>query len=182
MSSLTSVAPPTRVQFIVSPTRIELADGTTVLVRPMRPEDVPLVLEMHDRLSADTIYFRYLHPYKPTFAELDSLARCRNEEGAVFVLVVEPLGKVIGLVFFKIDPTDPTTAQPAFLIEDGFQNKGLGRALTRLLVQDAVMKGIRVFEATVHPANRKMMHLFETSGLPYEAKLAYGSYEVRVRL
>ncbi len=40
--------------------------GISVVFRLMRPEDVRLVLEMHDRLSPDSLYFRYLRTSQPS--------------------------------------------------------------------------------------------------------------------
>ncbi len=184
MSTLVSVAIPSPVKFVVISTTLQLADGTHVALRPMQVTDVPAILEMHDRLSSDSIYYRYLHPYKPTVEELERLARLDRSLGAAFVAVITEAGKekVIGLGYYQTDVEDRTAGQPAFLVEDQFQNRGLGRALARFVTQHAEMNGVRVLDALVHPANRRMMRVIEASGFSYEAKLGYGACEVRVSL
>ncbi len=182
--SAMSVAAPSQVQFIVSSTTFRLTDGTPVSLRPMQPGDVPALLEMHGRLSPDSIYYRYLHPYKPTFEELDRLARMDRAIGAAFVGVTQEPGKerVIGLGFYQTEAENRATGQPAFLIEDEYQNQGLGRALARLVIEHARLNGLKVLNAVIHPANRRMMHLIKKSGMPYKARLSYGACDVRISL
>jgi RimJ/RimL family protein N-acetyltransferase len=182
--SATNVAAPSQVQFIVSSTTFRLTDGTPVTLRPMQSSDVPALLEMHDRLSPDSIYYRYLHPYKPTFEELDHFTRMDDAKGGAFVAVIPEVGKekVIGLGFYQTEAENRAAGQPAFLVEDEYQNQGLGRALARLVIDHARLNGLKVFDAVIHPANRRMMELIKKSGMSYEAKLSYGAYDVRISL
>jgi RimJ/RimL family protein N-acetyltransferase len=184
MSILASVTNPSQVQFVVSSATIQLADGTAVTLRPMQPTDVTAILEMHDRLLSDTIYYRYLHPYKPTFEELDHLARLDRAMGAAFVAVIkeDEKDRVIGLGFYQTEAQNRTIGQPAFLVEDEYQNRGVGWALAGLVIQHARTSGLQVLDALIHYANRKMMRLIEKSGVPYKAKLSYGACEVRISL
>ena len=39
----------------------KMKDGTTVQVRPIRPEDEPLMVKFHATLSERTVYLRYFH-------------------------------------------------------------------------------------------------------------------------
>ena len=47
---------PYPVQYV---TTLALDDHTTVVVRPIRPEDEPLLVKFHEKLSDDTVYNRY---------------------------------------------------------------------------------------------------------------------------
>lgn len=183
MYTLADTALQTPVHFLYGARITNLRDGTPVVLRPMRPCDVPFVLEMHDRVSAEALYFRYLHPYHPTVEEIDGLARMKEKEGTAFVAVTqEPVERVIGVALYRIEPEAPTVAQPAFLVEDQFQGQGVGQALAQLMVAHASENGVRAMNALVHPANRKMMRLFEQSGLRFQAKLSYGAFEVHAVL
>ncbi len=183
MYTLADTAMQTPVHFLYGARITNLRDGTPVVLRPMRPGDVPFVLEMHDRVSAEALYFRYLHPYHPTVEEIDRLARMEEKEGAAFVAVTqEPVERVIGVALYCIEQENPTVAEPAFLVEDQFQGQGVGQALAQLMVGHASENGVRAFDALVHSANRKMMRLFEQSGLPFQAKFSYGAFEVHAIL
>jgi acetyltransferase len=39
----------------------ELRDGTSVTIRPIRPEDEPLMVKFHETLSEESVYMRYFH-------------------------------------------------------------------------------------------------------------------------
>ena len=39
----------------------QLRDGTAVTIRPIRPEDEPLLVKFHHTLSEESVYFRYFH-------------------------------------------------------------------------------------------------------------------------
>jgi acetyltransferase len=42
----------------------QLPDGSPVIVRPIRPEDEPLLVKFHETLSDRSVYLRYLHTMK----------------------------------------------------------------------------------------------------------------------
>lgn len=163
--------------------RMILRDGAVVVLRPMRESDIDLLADMHERLSPDTLYFRYLHPYKPTRDELACLARLNNGQGAAFVAVTaEEPERVVGIALYCRETSNPTIAQPAFLIEDAFQCRGLGQALSALLIEHALLDGISALNTTIHPSNAKMMRLIQKAGFPYQARLEYGALEIRISL
>ena len=39
-----------------------MSNGEEVLIRPIRPEDEPMMVEFHQQLAPDSIYLRYFHP------------------------------------------------------------------------------------------------------------------------
>jgi RimJ/RimL family protein N-acetyltransferase len=79
------------------------------------------------------------------------------------------------------DPDEPV-ADVAFLVDEDFQGKGIGSFLFRMLVRLAADSGIRWFTADVLPENRSMFKVFERSGLTVDARVAEGSYHVKIAL
>lgn len=163
---------------------ISLNNETGVVIRPIRPTDAILIDEMHSRLSPESIYYRYLQPRCPTLAEIQRLCQLKDGEGAAFVAVVAGFqDMIIGLAHYLIDSQGPyLTAEPALLIEDRFQGRGLGQALFQRLNRQALAQQVRAFNLVMHPANRQMMRIVQRSGLPFEAKAGYGIQEVHLRL
>lgn len=164
---------------------IHLANGVTVTLRPFHPRDVVSILEMHQRSSMTSLFYRYLRSYNPTFEELQRLYQLGEEKGITFVAVVEfPWETVVGVATYHIIDKTPqsVTAEPAFLIEDRFQGQGLGRALFDHLARHALDQGICMFQFHIEPGNRRMMGLIRTSELPFEEKMAYGTRQVRMQL
>lgn len=163
---------------------IRLRDRTVVTVRPARPHDWMLIEEMHDRLSDASLYFRYMRYSKPTCRELRRLCRMDRHKGSVLVATVDEPGEtVIGLAYYVIEEgVTPLTAEPALLVEDRFQGKGLGTRLFHLLSEAAQQQGIAEFQGIVYGGNEMMMQVLRRSGLPLESNFAYGMREVRIHI
>lgn len=157
---------------------ISLRDGSLATIRLLRPADAGRLLAMHQRLSADTIYNRYLSPRTPTMEELEQI--CRLNEVGGGALVVTAGSQIVGLAYY-ISP-DGRSAEPAILIEDRFQRRGLGRKLFMQLVQHARERGISNMVALIYGTNHAVMQLIKGTGLPYQTSFSYGTREVQMQL
>jgi hypothetical protein len=157
--------------------------GKPVTVRPIRQNDANLIMEMHERLSSDSIYYRYLGANKPTIRDFQHL--CSSDGTVVTTLVAtidNPHEKVIALAYYRIDPDNPSTAEPAILVEDSFQGCGLGKQIVMALYQEAVQNGLESFDTFVHPANYRMFQMIKSSGLQFENKYCDGMQKVQIWL
>jgi RimJ/RimL family protein N-acetyltransferase len=139
---------------------ITLRDGTAVRLRPIRSDDAPRLIALYDRLSTDTRYYRFfsmmrrLPPDWARFlAEVDDRSR--------LALVVESPDAADSLIAVaRYEPTDrPDVAEVAFVVEDGWQGRGLGSVLFRELLAAAAVNGIKRFRAWVLAGNRRMLDL-----------------------
>lgn len=149
-----------------------------IRIRPLHPGDVSQLQALHERLSADTIYRRYLSPRIPPASELAQISRLNRAGGGAFA--VEHDGTMIGVGYYVT--CDGQTAEPALLIEDRFQAQGIGTRLAAKLAEHALSRGIETFVADIYPENRAVMRLIRKSGLPYESSLGYGIRQVRMKL
>lgn len=151
-------------------TRPQMLYDTAVTIRLARPEDVPSVLAMHQRLSSNSLYLRYLVPYLPDYvpAHLRDICRLSPQQGAALVAVYET--QVIGFGYYVIKPEQPDTAEPALLIEDKFQGRGIGGWLLNRLIATARAQGVYYFDALAHSGNRPMLHLLRRSGQPVHSR------------
>ena len=66
---------------------VDLKDGETVTIRPIRPEDEPLMVRFHETLSEQTVYLRYFHRFTEPAdcaraADTDLLHRLRPPDRA----------------------------------------------------------------------------------------------------
>jgi len=163
----------------------ELVDlnGTRVTLRPATPGDVGLIEKMHERLSNESIYYRYLGPYKPASSDLQQLCSMSGEQGFVLLATVEePQLKVVGIAYYCIDPQNPISAEPAVLVEDAYQGCGLGKRIIIRLCQKAVQNGVESFDTYVHPTNLRVLQMIRGSGLKHECRFRDGLKELRVWL
>jgi GNAT superfamily N-acetyltransferase len=130
-----------------------------VTIRPVRPQDTDLVEAMHTRLSATSVYNRYLRGYLPNQQEIRQM--CRINTG--FVATVEAPGEmVIGMAYYII-LEDGMTAEPALLMEDQFQMQGIGSVLFQHLVEHAQTEGITMFSAVMSASNEGVMRMLAPS-------------------
>ena len=79
----------------------------------------------------------------------------------------------------RYEPTsDPTVAEVAFVVQDGWQGKGLGRVLLRELLTAAEARGIRRFRAYVLAGNQRMLRLLAHHTRIIETKIEQGEVSV----
>lgn len=140
---------------------VALRNGARVRLRPIRPEDQPRLVELYQRLSAETAYRRFFTKMKTLpselahhFANVDYRRR--------LALVTEPpwghVPAVIGVV--RLEPTErPTTAELALVVEDAWQRIGLGALLLAHILQAGEQCGIEDFRADVLTSNAAMLRL-----------------------
>jgi len=158
-------------------------DGISVTVRSVRESDTNLIMEMHERLSSDSIYYRYLGVNKPTIKDFHRM--CSYDKAIVTALVAtieDQQEKVIAFAYYRIDSENPSTAEPAVLVEDSFQGCGLGKQMVMALYQKAVQNSLVSFDTFIHPGNYRMLQMIKSSGLKYESKYCDGMQKVRIWL
>ncbi|MGO9126235.1 MAG: bifunctional acetate--CoA ligase family protein/GNAT family N-acetyltransferase [Terriglobales bacterium] len=122
----------------------KMKDGTEVTMRPIRPEDEPLMVAFHGTLSDRSVYSRYFSPLSlSTRVAHERLARlCFVDYDREIALVADQkdvasgrhllagIGRLI-----KLHGTNQ--AEVAVLISDQYQGQGLGTELFRRLIEIA---------------------------------------------
>lgn len=145
---------------------VSLRDGTSALVRPIRPDDKDALAAGLDRLSAESRYRRFLRPVSTlNDRELAYLTEIDYTNHFAWVAADpedESLG--FGVARYVRDPKDPLVAEAAVAIVDDQQGKGLGTILMSLLVATARQNGIEIFRGWVLGDNREMLHPLEQIG------------------
>jgi len=150
-------------------------------VRPIVPEDEPLLHEAVAAMSERTVYFRFFSPLKRM---PDALAHrlAVVDYDARFAIVAtthRPSGKERILGVARYDRAQGTNvAEVAVAVVDEFQRRGLGRALLTILAKVARDHGIKTFSLIVLPENQQMLGLLRKMGWIHQAKLAGGVYEI----
>jgi acetyltransferase len=141
--------------------RATLKDGTPVVVRPIRPEDEPMLVRFHETLSERTVYLRYLgHLKLDQRVAHQRLARlCFIDYGREMALVAEA-GEggeraIVGVGRLKQD-RGRGQAEFALLISDAFQGKGLGGQMLGQLLDVGRGEGLARITAEILPDNAAM--------------------------
>ena len=163
------------------PRLLELTDGTKVHVRPIVPEDEPLLIEAVAAMSERTVYFRFFSPLKRL---PDALAHRLavvdyNDRFAIVATTHKPGGKerIVGVARYD-RAAGSDVAETAVAVVDEFQRRGLGSALLTILGKVAREHGIKTFTLIVLPENQQMLGLLRKMGWIHQAKLTGGVYEI----
>jgi RimJ/RimL family protein N-acetyltransferase len=166
------------------PRTLELTDGTKVLVRPIVPEDEPLLHEAVAAMSERTVYFRFFSPLKRMPDALaHRLAVVDYNDRFALVARDKPRGKerIVGVARYdRVVNTD--VAEVAVAVIDEFQRRGLGSALMTILGKVATEHGIKTFTLIVLPENQQMLGLLRKMGWIHRAKLSGGVYDISFEL
>ena len=142
--------------------------GREVLIRPIRPEDEPLMRSFHQSLSEQTIYLRYFHmeALGARVAHERLIRKCFIDYDREMALVAEAVdlkterSELLGVGRLKRQ-RDPQEGEIAVLVADRFQNLGLGTELLRRLIEFARAEGYRRIVAHILAENANMRKLAE---------------------
>ncbi len=148
-----------------------LANGEDVCVRPIRPEDEPLMVKFHGTLSDQTVYHRYLQVLKLSQrVEHERLTRiCFIDYDQEMALVVERKDPVTGekeiIAVARLQRLHGRdAAEFAVVISDAWQGQGLGRELVERLLQVARDEKIERIVADILADNFRMQRVCEKLG------------------
>jgi acetyltransferase len=139
-----------------------MKNGEEVTIRPIRPEDEPLMIEFHQALSERTVYLRYFQPLKLSQRTAhERLTRiCFTDYDREMPLVVERKlvdGKCEILAVGRLSKLHGRNeAELAALVRDGAQHLGLGSELYRRMLQVARDEKIAVVSSNMLSENHEM--------------------------
>jgi GNAT superfamily N-acetyltransferase len=161
-------------------TNVTLRDGTEALIRPIRPEDEPMMKDMFYSFSEQTVYLRYHGSLKSMHHnKLQVFCNVDYDTEMALIAVVGGPGEeeVVGVGRYMTDAAK-SSAEMAFVVRDDFQRKELGTYLFRRLVEIGRMSGIRQFSADVLAENVGMLKIFHRSGMNVETTTEEGVVRV----
>jgi GNAT superfamily N-acetyltransferase len=162
---------------------LELPGGERVGYRAIRPEDAAALQRFHGRLSGHSVYLRFFAA-KPRlsdkkagyFTHVDGINRL-----ALVALDPERPGEIVAVASFDREG-NTDRAEYAAAVEDRWQGRGLGTALTRRLIGVALKRGVRLFTGIVLPENARMLNLLRDLGLPERLRFGDGVEYVEIEL
>jgi acetyltransferase len=144
----------------------QLADGTDITIRPIRPEDAELVQAFVRGLSEESKYFRFMSSMQELtenmlvrFTQIDY----SREMALIAVTLVQDREIELGVARYAINP-DGDTCEFALVVTDSFQGKGLGQKLMAVLMEAARSNGLSEIEGEVLSNNHNMLKLMMRLG------------------
>ncbi len=147
-----------------------LKNGQEVLLRPIKPEDEPMWLEMFQSLSEESIRYRFFQMLKDTPHEV-RVRYCNVDYDREVALVAEMVEngkrKILGVSRLSIE-SDEKSGEMAFLVSDYWQGLGLGTKMVDYTLDIAKEKGIEKVEAIILQDNYRALSLTKKMGFGIE--------------
>jgi acetyltransferase len=140
----------------------KLKDNTEVILRPIKPEDEPMWLDLLASCSKEAIYHRFRYDFYFDSHEVASqFCFIDYDREIAIVAEVEEEGKkkIIGVGRLIADP-DLEIMEYAILITDKWQKKELGYTLTNYCMEIAKLRGIKKLVAETTKDNKPMISVF----------------------
>jgi acetyltransferase len=163
--------------------------GTQITVRPIRPEDEPMLVKFHTTLSEESVYYRYFSQLKldQRIAHERLTRMCFNDynreialvaeaktttEGESQILGVGRLSKAHGL----------NEAEFSLIVSDKFQGQGLGTELLKRLVQIGRDEKLERITATILAENHAMHHVSKKVGFKLRRNATNQEFRAEIKL
>lgn len=145
-----------------------LADGARLMIRPIRPDDKPLLAEGFSRLSLESRFLRFFSPLDHlSDAQLRYFTEIDYDDHFAFVAsVATPDNPEFGVGvarYIRFD-ADPTVAEAAVAVADDFHRRGIGSVLLEALAAVALTRGVTAFHLLVRSDNHAMIAATEALG------------------
>lgn len=161
---------------------LTLKDGREVFLRPILHADGPLLIDLFNRISPDSIYFRFLrrlHALPEDMIHRFTHVNYVSEFALVAVIREEGKDAIIAVVRYGYNPDDGHT-DFAITVRDDWQHLGLGRSLMERMVSIGRDNGIPSLWSIIDARNNAMRRLL--SGLGNEVKYSHqgGFLEVEI--
>lgn len=165
-------------------TNVRTDTGTDIFVRPIRPEDAPLLSALLSSFSPRSIYMRFFTPLKhfphrmlARFTQIDY----DREIALVAFNRSDPDEKLLG-VGRVITERNQKNAEFAVMVSDAWQGKGIGAALLKRCLAIAAEHHIEKVWGTVLSENVQMLALGRKLGFNIKRSPDAGEYELSMRL
>ena len=165
-----------------------MKNGEAVTVRPIRPEDEPLLIKLHQALSERSVYMRYFQPLKLSqrtahdrltricFIDYDRemalVVERKREDGALEIIGIGRLSKLRGR----------NEAELAVLVDDHHQHMGIGTELYRRLIAVARDEKLERVVSTILSENRDMMAICQKLGMQLKSDMEDGTVRAELKV
>jgi acetyltransferase len=155
--------------------------GREVTIRHIRANDDALLVDLFHHLSEDTRRFRFFSPLPDlpetiVWREAKRLADIDPVHAAALIATINNSDheQAIGVARLAVDPHDESVAEPAIVLRDDYQGEGIGSVLFDILVQVAMVRGLKQLRALSLYENAAVNRLIHKLGLPVETHTRHG--------
>jgi len=159
----------------VTATRIR--DGSAIEIRPVVPGDREAIEDLLSHLSLQSRIFRFFSGGAST--RVAARAAVAVDQRGSYGIVALVDDEIVGHAMYAL--RRPDSVEVGLEVADEWQGHGIGTAMLAELARAALDNGFENVEAVVMPENRKMLAVFEDSGVPLEITNEPGVVHVSTR-
>ena len=143
---------------------LEMRDGRRVFVRPIRPEDEPLIHEFLRHVTSQDLRLRFFAPMKEfTHEFIARLTQLDYARAMAFVAFDEATNEIVGVVRIHSDSIYEN-GEYAILLRSDLKGRGLGWALMQLIIEYAKSEGLKAISGEVLQENTVMLEMCRELG------------------
>jgi RimJ/RimL family protein N-acetyltransferase len=145
-----------------------LGDGWRIFVRPIRPDDEPLIRDLLMHVSKEDLRFRFFDSIKEFSHQfLARLTEIDFERAMAFVAIDEVSHQMIGVVRIHSDAAH-RTGEFAILLRSDLKGRGLGWTLMQLMIDYAKSRGLSRIDGQILQENSVMLKMCRELGFKVE--------------
>jgi acetyltransferase len=140
-------------------TGITLVDGTTITIRPIRPEDAEIESEFVHNLSDEARYYRFMDSLRELSPQmLLRFTRVDYDRHMALIAVTRINSRELQIAVARyVVMDDDKDCEFAIVVADAWQRKGIGSRLMRALMDAARQRGLRTMHGDVLVSNHRML-------------------------
>jgi acetyltransferase len=143
---------------------LEVKDGWRVFVRPIRPEDEPLIHEFLHHVTSHDLRLRFFAPMKEFSHEfIARLTQLDYARAMAFVAFDEITNELLGVVRVHSDSIYES-GEYAILLRSDLKGRGLGWALMQMIIEYARSEGLKAISGDVLTENTVMLAMCRSLG------------------
>jgi acetyltransferase len=159
---------PTRLAISPYPQELEmnaaLRDGTPIRLRPVRPEDEPLLHDLTAHMTPEDLRLRFFSPLRGLSHRLAArLSQIDYDREMALVALIADADTALGVVRYAADP-DLRQAEYAVALRSDWKGRGLGYLLMTQLIELARRRGIGELVGEVLHENAPMLRMCRELG------------------
>ncbi len=163
--------------------QFQLPDGTTITVRPIRPEDAEIEQSFVRNLSAKSKYFRFMRSVNELTQEmLVRFTQLDYHRELALIGITEKNGEEVevGVSRYATNP-DGKSCEFAVIVADEWQRKGIGSHLMNTLMDAARQRGFQTMDGEILSDNHNMLGLVKSLGFQMHTSPDDPSVKVAVK-
>jgi acetyltransferase len=158
--------------------------GIEIFVRPIKPEDAPLLVELFHTLSKNSVYYRFFSPMKslpPDMLAYFTQIDYDRDMALVAFDQIQTKERMLGVARIMSFP-DGKTAEIAVTVGDPWQGQGIGAVLMEHLIAIAKERGKEILHGNVLRENTHMLALAKKQGFSVSWDHEDSLYKINIDL